>query len=316
MQRRISVIIPVYNTEKYLDRCIKSIVEQSYDDWEIILVDDGSTDESAKICDKYAGIFDTISVLHKENGGVSSARNIGLEKALGEYVCFVDGDDWISSHMLEYLLMAIEEDQSDMAMCRIKLMESYESENVQEYSKVKKYTQNSKQYFVDNFLNHGNSCCAKLFRREQLKNLRFQEGLTIGEDMLFLLNARKRFNKVSVLDFPGYYYLQLPTSAMNKAFKPSFMDEVYCWQKALIEVKDDDKEITIKVQSIIIIAAYNVLSKIAKSDVKEKKYSRICKNAIKDNLAGWKFLSTKEKVQCLMAILSTRLYMTIYRLIA
>lgn len=314
MQRRVSIIVPIFNTEKYLGRCLDSIINQTYDDWELILVDDGSTDESGKICDRYADDFDNISVFHKENGGVSSARNVGLEKALGEYVCFVDGDDWLSSHMLEYLVRTIEEDQSDMSMCFIKLMEAYKPEIDQEYDDIEKYTQNSQQYMVNNFLNHGNSCCAKLFKREQLGDLRFREGLTIGEDMLLLLNARKNFNKVSVLQFPGYYYLQLPSSAMNKAFKPSFMDEIYCWQQALVIVKNDDKVVVDKVKSIIIIAAYNVLSKIADADIKDKSFRRICKKAIKDNLSGWKFLTIKEKMQCLLALLSTRLYMKIYRL--
>lgn len=168
MQRRVSIIVPIFNTEKYIERCLDSIINQTYDDWELILVDDGSTDDSGKICDRYADGFGNISVFHKENGGVSSARNIGLEKALGEYVCFVDGDDWLASYMIEYLVRAIEENQSDMSMCFIKLMEAYIPESNQEYDDIEKYTQNSQQYMVDNFLNHGNSCCAKLFKREQL----------------------------------------------------------------------------------------------------------------------------------------------------
>lgn len=95
--QKISVIVPVYNVEKYLSRCIDSIISQTFSDFELILVDDGSTDSSGKICDEYGKKDGRVKVIHKRNGGLSSARNCGLENAKGNYICFVDSDDWISS---------------------------------------------------------------------------------------------------------------------------------------------------------------------------------------------------------------------------
>ena len=99
----ISVIVPVYNTEKYLDRCIQSILAQTYTDFELLLIDDGSTDLSGEICDKYAEQDSRVKVFHKENGGVSSARNLGLDKANGDWVTFVDADDWVTTLYLNNL---------------------------------------------------------------------------------------------------------------------------------------------------------------------------------------------------------------------
>ena len=113
----ISVIVPVYNVEKYLDRCMKSILQQTYHRLEIILVDDGSTDASAAMCDAYARRDSRIRVVHKQNGGLSDARNAGLELAAGDYIGYVDSDDWIEPDMYEYLLENALKYQADIAVC-------------------------------------------------------------------------------------------------------------------------------------------------------------------------------------------------------
>lgn len=315
MQRRISVIIPVYNAEKYLERCIESILVQTYTDWEIILVDDGSNDGSSRICDEYAMNYDNIVAFHQSNGGVSVARNTGLQHSSGNYICFVDCDDWISSCMFEYLMKAIIEDESDMAMCRIQITDCYFDDEIIPYSNIKKFTQDSNQYLVDNFLNHGNSCCAKIFQKDTLAGLVFQQGLTIGEDMLFLLKAREKFSKVSVLDFNGYYYLQLATSAMNKEFRPSFMDEIRCWQQALFELKDCDLFTRNKVKSVLIISSFQVLNKLALTEQVYPEFEKKCREVITSNMAGWRYLCSKEKVQFILAFISIRLYKKVYKIL-
>lgn len=113
----ISIIIPIYNTQKYLSKCIDSILSQTYDHLEIILIDDGSTDESGKICDEYAKIDNRIRVAHKENGGLSDARNFGLSISCGQIVLFVDSDDWIESEMIEVLYTNMVQNNSDISIC-------------------------------------------------------------------------------------------------------------------------------------------------------------------------------------------------------
>ena len=113
----ISVIIPVYNVEEYLDDCLTSVLAQTYSNLEILLINDGSTDNSGVICDKYAQTDSRIKVFHKENGGVSSARNIGLENATGQYIAFVDPDDWIEPNMYETIITQFEKSDVDAVFC-------------------------------------------------------------------------------------------------------------------------------------------------------------------------------------------------------
>ena len=120
MTDKISVIIPVYNAEKYISDCLESVVRQTYKNLEILLIDDGSKDGSAGICQEWCKKDARIRLLQKENGGVSSARNLGLQEASGEYVTFVDADDWIGERMLERLRACIERDKSELAMCEFR----------------------------------------------------------------------------------------------------------------------------------------------------------------------------------------------------
>ncbi len=113
----ISVIIPVYNVERDLQRCLDSVIAQTYSHIEILLVDDGSTDNSCMICDRYAGIDSRISVIHQKNGGVGKARNAGLDAATGDYISFVDADDWLEPEMLEKLLQKAQAADASVAIC-------------------------------------------------------------------------------------------------------------------------------------------------------------------------------------------------------
>ena len=114
----VSVIIPVYNVEKYMRRCIDSIINQTYTNLEIILVDDGASDRSGKICDEYAQMDHRIKVLHKENGGLASARNAGIQIATGEYISYVDSDDWVETEFIEVLLKGCQDNNAKMSICR------------------------------------------------------------------------------------------------------------------------------------------------------------------------------------------------------
>ena len=117
MSPKVSIIVPVYKAEKYLHRCVDSIIAQTFKDWELLLVDDGSPDNSGKLCDEYAQKDNRIKVFHKENGGVSSARQMGLDNATGEYTIHADPDDWVEPTMLEELYAKAIEDNADMVIC-------------------------------------------------------------------------------------------------------------------------------------------------------------------------------------------------------
>lgn len=206
MDSKISIIVPIYNTEKYLNRCVDSILAQSYKNLEIILVDDGSNDNSPAICDSYAKRDTRIKVVHKKNGGLSSARNAGLDMATGDYIGFVDSDDFISSDMYEILMDNM--DESGNVLSNVMYVRSYDDGEIAP-SKVPHTTDkeiSSVQFARELMLHTGDvSVCTKLFPKELFSNVRFCEG-KLNEDLLFILEILTKIEKINFIGKIGYYY--------------------------------------------------------------------------------------------------------------
>ena len=195
----VSIIVPIYNTEKYLKRCIDSIVNQTYKNIEIILVDDESTDNSCRVCDEYASLDNRIKVIHKKNGGVASARNKGLDISKGEYICFVDSDDWIEKNMIEIMLKEIVKNRNGIVRCN-----TYELDN-----KPKKEWINKKEPVIDNVLNGNISAYVYLLmiKSDIIKKIRFDEKMIVLEDTYFLLELLVKYKeKIIFLDDRLYHY--------------------------------------------------------------------------------------------------------------
>jgi len=185
MEELISVIIPVYNVEEYLKKCIDSIINQTYSNLEILLIDDGSTDNSGKICDEYKIIDKRIKVIHKENGGVSSARNLGISEAKGKWLTFIDSDDWIETNFCEILINEARENNADVVLCAYNRVTNSKLEKINVYSKNVEL--DSIQYLI-NILNPQTGfgfCHMKLYKSDIIKNIRFNTDLEVGEDALF-----------------------------------------------------------------------------------------------------------------------------------
>lgn len=310
----VSIIVPVYNVGKYLRFCIDSLLSQTYSDIEVILVNDGSVDDTGAICDEYAGKYANVKVIHGPNGGVSFARNKGLLMATGEYIAFVDGDDWISKNMIELLHQQIENEDADLAVCNIKMQKEYCDAEILDYDTINTKVKGTEEYLEEYFLKFGNSCCGKLFRSNKLNGKTFKKGLTIGEDMLFLLESLDEIRKVVIAPFDGYNYLQVSDSAMNKKFTQSYMDQIYCWEKAYAISSKYGEAVLRSIQTIILISCTLVMDKIAVSGDKKNNRDNIhyCKRTIKNNLKGMKGLSLNHLLKCCLCIVSVNLYVTIY----
>ena len=223
MQKKISVIVPVYNIEKYLVRCIESIRLQTYKNIEIILVDDGSTDNSGKICDEYKQKDERIVVVHKQNGGLSSARNAGLEKAQGDYIGFVDSDDYISEKMYELLINEIVDCEN--AIANIMYVRAFDNGEIKS-SRVP-HTENetitAEKYLEELLLHVGDvSVCTKLFPKSLIQNIRFPEGVD-NEDLLFAINLIQVIKEVRFVGEVGYYYYVRQNSLSSK-YSKAFID--------------------------------------------------------------------------------------------
>lgn len=203
MQDKVSVIIPVYNVEKYLKECVDSVINQSYENMEIILVDDGSTDSSGKICDEYKNIDKRISVIHRKNGGLSAARNTGLDVSNGEYIYFLDSDDYLELSAISDLVSTIEEENADFVFFDgyVFYTDCEPNDKVYSYSRKEKYSTDSSKNMLVKLLNSDEYRTAvplMLFKTELLKcnGISFYEGI-LHEDELFTFQVFNVNGKVA-----------------------------------------------------------------------------------------------------------------------
>jgi glycosyltransferase involved in cell wall biosynthesis len=207
---KISVIIPVYNTEKYLQRCIESVLKQTFDNFELLLINDGSIDNSGLVCNKYAEQDTRVRVFHKENGGVSTARNFGIEQARGKYITFVDSDDWVEEKFLSsFFISGNEYLEKTFVICGI-LKDSKHTSNILhtiESNSVEKENFNS--LFLDYNLYKYGYAVAKLYNNRILQNynIRFNKKLSNTEDLLFMLEYIQYIDKVQFLSSFLYHYV-------------------------------------------------------------------------------------------------------------
>lgn len=215
----ISIIIPVYNVEKYLNKCIDSIINQTYKNIEIILVDDGSMDNSGKICDEYARKDKRVKVIHKENGGVSDARNFGIDNSNGQYIAFVDSDDYIANDYVEYLYKILKENKADISCCNFEYVyndkEKKETENQKENLYVYNQLESLKELLYQR--NIDTSLWAKLIRKDLFDDVRFPYG-EIYEDFAVFYKILLKIEKIVYSNIKKYFYIQREKSILSTNF--------------------------------------------------------------------------------------------------
>lgn len=231
---KLSIIVPVYNVEKYLRECIHSILNQKFQDFELILVNDGSTDSSRLICDEYSKKDTRIKVIHKENGGLSSARNAGIDIANGIYLSFVDSDDWINENMYIDMLEKAYTNNANIIVCNVMLMNKEGVE--QPYTNIKSdilftRTEALSELFKNEILLF--SACNKIYRRELFHDLRYKEGIIL-EDMDLAYKLFNKVNQVYYVHIPFYHYRYNDSSILRSEFNLKRLDE-YIVRKEMYE---------------------------------------------------------------------------------
>lgn len=241
---KISIIVPVYNIEEYIEKCVKSIMKQTYKNIEIILVDDGSKDNAGNICDELSKKDERIQVVHKVNGGLSSARNAGMKKATGEYICFVDGDDCIREDYCEVLYNALKETKSDISAVSYKEIKNSKARIYNSAARAKKEfddkcTVYNGDEIIVQFLHWKNFRIAwnKLYRADILKNQWFKEGATF-EDMYFNYKVLANVKRVAYVNSPCYYYIRRDGSISTTYSEKNLND----FAEAIIDVYSEAKE--------------------------------------------------------------------------
>ena len=259
MNDKISIIIPIYNVKKYINKCIESIINQTYKNLEIILVDDGSTDGSGKICDEFKKEDNRIVVIHKKNEGVSSARNEGLKIATGDYIGFIDADDFIEEDMYFKLLSKIEKDNTKMVVCNAYLEDENENQ-VYDFKTNAKDVIDSHELMdriMNDFVFQG-YMWNKLYDRQLIYRdndyLKFDCSISNLEDRLYnleLIDKNKKFN-VSYIDEKLYHYIQRENSAIHNRYNDKYFSKFYANIKE-IEILEKNNFDTNEMKAMFVI---------------------------------------------------------------
>lgn len=246
---KISIIVPVYNSSKYLEKCFDSIKNQTYTDFEVIVINDGSTDCSGEICDKYAELDNRFKIIHKENGGVSKARNIGIDNAHGEYITFIDSDDWIDIDYLQKFIVAVDpncdlivsgitNEYPDMTTSMLSIQSNFfASTNAKQLHNL------IKSRLVFGPYN-------KLFNSYIIKanNILFPIDISYGEDRIFNYHYIKYVNNIITITYNGYHYNRLDSGSLSTIPRPNLFELEYSQWQLLNDVYRDKRAFTPEIQ--------------------------------------------------------------------
>lgn len=278
---KVSIIVPVYNVQQYLSKCIDSILDQTYTDWELLLVDDGSPDNSGAICDEYAQKDSRINVFHKLNGGVSSARNLGLEKMIGNWVTFVDADDWIAPDTLEKCSTRFNE--YDIVRFSMKMVYD-EQDDTKNRNYIIQSSNNKEEIFARTLARNSLMCVWGGFYRAELfrqNNIRFSTSLVMAEDWLVIMQLLLKAHRV--IDLPDVYYCYNQLNAASCSNNPTVKKVENCLMALfqiqsclaleIIKYKDSVTECQCILWKALIRALYSEKKSIKTLRTYKKKYA-------------------------------------------
>jgi len=207
---KVEIIVPIFNEAKNIDRCMTNLLLQTYENCDILLVNDGSNDGSGEICDSYANKYENVRVVHRKNGGLSAARNTGVKNTVADYVTFVDSDDYVSIYLIEVLMRSIQENDADMSIVHMKMVSTIADDVLNEHCKEKQVyvfdTENALKTMCYRKM-FGCSACAKLIRKELAIKYPFPEG-RLYEDLATTYKMIGDCNKVVYTDVTSYFYVQ------------------------------------------------------------------------------------------------------------
>lgn len=298
----ISIIVPVYNVEQYLTKCLQSILIQTYQNFELILVNDGSTDNSLVICEEYKKKDSRIRIINKENGGLSSARNAGLKEMKGDYIVFIDSDDWIEKDYLQKLFDSLLDNNADIVQCNF-IKEDIHGRTLQKFCDNKVVTEGKN--FIKNLYNRKTYLQTvvvwnKIYRKEIFTNTLFDEGIH-HEDEAIIHELLYKASKIVCIDNILYHYIVRQNSITQQRLSPKSLDAIYALEKRMIFFKNNNEYILL---SMTMPIYFRLLVKFTNKfkNSKNSNYGEIvneleskikaCKSDLKIN----KFMSLQTKV--------------------
>lgn len=308
----ISIIVPIYGVEKYLQRCVQSLLAQTYRNIEVILVDDESPDRCPEMCDDYAKLDSRVKVIHKKNGGLSDARNAGLEIAKGDYVAFVDSDDYVTLDFVESLYQAAARKKADISACGF--YKVYGEKKIEIEKKTEKSTFSPIEAVRDIFVINSTlevMTWNKLYRRSLFidNNITFPVG-RIHEDNFTTYKLLYFASKVVYVDRPMYYYIQREDSIMGRAFDNRRLDMLQVFDECLRFFGEQGEELSFEIQSmkvLVTLSLYHdfIISKSKDSSIRGRLLQEVRSiGSVESN----KYVSVKHKIMLRFINLSPLIY--------
>lgn len=311
MQEKVSVIVPVYKVEKYLDRCVQSIINQTYKNLEIILVDDGSPDNCPKMCDDYSKKDNRIIVIHKQNGGLSDARNFGLDIATGDYITFVDSDDFLSINFIEKLVELSKKYNAEIVSCGIQRFKDRLIENNEEI-KINTYTKNDAiiNSFKTNFYEFV-VAWGKLYKKEIFNDLRYPVG-KIHEDEFICHRIFDKINKFVTTSEKLYYYYENPNSITGVGYRLKRINYLEALEDRVKFFKENYPEFYADMAMFFVYQCINVYFEIPNNFPQKKLAQKLTKQMFKKAQKGIKGIKTSSKKRFFLFSVSPKLYKRIF----
>lgn len=309
----VSVVVPIYNVEKYLKKCVETIINQTYKNIEIILVNDGSTDNCLCICNEFRNKDKRINVIDKKNGGLSDARNVGLKNAHGKYICFIDSDDYIAETYIETLYGLIVKNNAQIAMCNYENVD----ENGRKISKHKAKEQIISGKYAIEILNDIVYCSPyivawnKLYDINLFKNITFPVG-KIHEDVFTIYKLFYLSKTVAVTSQSLYFYREVPTSIMHKKFNKKRLDVIEGLEERIVYFAENKEEklhelALIKYEKMLLLCYVKCRKYIENSKkIQNELLEKFKKNY--NNVICSKYCSRFDKLRIRMAYISPTLY--------
>lgn len=313
MKELISVVIPIYNVEKYLRRCIDSVIKQTYENLEIILVDDGSQDNCAEICDEYAINDSRIKVIHKLNGGLSDARNSGIDIASGKYITFIDSDDYVTKDYIEVLYNALKADMTDLAISSHKVI--YENGTVIEKATGEKSILSSKEVLERILYDDGIdlSAWAKLYKIELWNDVRYPKG-RLFEDSATTYKLIDKCDKVTIISKATYNYMIRNSSITNVKFSNKKLDLIKSTQEMCTYVKKRYPDLEKATNRRLMYAYLSTLTQLIKSNEKNDEVEEYLYYYIEEN-SKKVLIDKKVPTRDKLALISTKFGLKFYKII-
>lgn len=318
MEILVSIIIPIYNVENYLEDCVESVKKQTYKNVEIILVDDGSTDNSGEICDKYEKLDERIKVFHKSNGGLSDARNVGIEKATGQFICFLDSDDMLSMCAIEEQLNACLKSDADICIGGLKkfsdsLPQDICNKDMKDTIILDKIETTRRMLLHNGF---GHEACGKLYKKELWKDERFPKG-KLYEDYATIYKVVSKCNKCVILKQKVYWYRVRAGSIMKSKLTHKNMQLLSISEEVTSYIKYEMPEVENEARYLQMVTYLKLMkgildinfSAFPEEQRKIEKYIISCQALLKMN-----FVKRKDKIKAKSFLVSKYLFYAVYML--